>query len=112
MEIILSSTLLNESYCVLVTIICLINSLLNLQQEKRLFTNFHRQLFCWMDKWVDLTMDDIRRMEEETQKQLDDVSYGSVSKMDSLTEAMFLNTQFLFLGKIMSIYHSKHLCSV
>ena len=44
------------------------------QQEKRIFTNFHRQLFCTIDKWVDLTMDDIRRMEEETQKELADVS--------------------------------------
>ncbi|XP_036419645.1 phosphatidylinositol transfer protein, alpha a [Colossoma macropomum] len=41
------------------------------KQEKRLFTNFHRQLFCWLDKWIDLTMDDIRRMEEDTQKELD-----------------------------------------
>lgn len=45
-----------------------------MQQEKRLFTNFHRQLFCWLDKWVDLTMEDIRRMEEETKRQLDEVS--------------------------------------
>ncbi|XP_019506019.1 PREDICTED: phosphatidylinositol transfer protein alpha isoform isoform X3 [Hipposideros armiger] len=45
----------------------------NWKQEKRLFTNFHRQLFCWLDKWVDLTMDDIRRMEEETKKQLDEM---------------------------------------
>ncbi|KAL2297319.1 hypothetical protein Nmel_016618, partial [Mimus melanotis] len=44
------------------------------KQEKRLFTNFHRQLFCWLDKWVDLTMEDIRRMEEETKRQLDEVS--------------------------------------
>ncbi|KAF6299371.1 phosphatidylinositol transfer protein alpha [Rhinolophus ferrumequinum] len=43
------------------------------KQERRLFTNFHRQLFCWLDKWVDLTMDDIRRMEEETKKQLDEM---------------------------------------
>lgn len=44
------------------------------QQEKRLFTNFHRQLFCWIDKWIDLNMEDIRRMEEETRKELDEVS--------------------------------------
>uniref|UniRef100_A0A8P4K7E7 Phosphatidylinositol transfer protein beta isoform n=1 Tax=Dicentrarchus labrax TaxID=13489 RepID=A0A8P4K7E7_DICLA len=44
------------------------------EQEKRIFTNFHRQLFCWIDKWVELTMDDIRRMEAETQKELDEVS--------------------------------------
>ncbi|XP_024908661.1 phosphatidylinositol transfer protein alpha isoform-like isoform X4 [Cynoglossus semilaevis] len=41
-------------------------------QEKRIFNNFHRQLFCWIDKWVQLNMDDIRRMEAETQKELDE----------------------------------------
>uniref|UniRef100_A0A8C0GMJ7 Phosphatidylinositol transfer protein N-terminal domain-containing protein n=1 Tax=Chelonoidis abingdonii TaxID=106734 RepID=A0A8C0GMJ7_CHEAB len=40
--------------------------------KQRLFTNFNRQLFCWLDKWVDLSMDDIRRM-EETQKELDEM---------------------------------------
>jgi len=34
--------------------------------ERRLFTNFHRQLFCLMDKWHGLTMDDIRRLEDKT----------------------------------------------
>lgn len=48
-----------------------------LQQEKRIFTNFHRQLFCWIDKWVGLTMEDIRRMEEETQKELEEVICNS-----------------------------------
>uniref|UniRef100_A0A8C0HHN5 Phosphatidylinositol transfer protein beta isoform n=1 Tax=Buteo japonicus TaxID=224669 RepID=A0A8C0HHN5_9AVES len=43
------------------------------KQEKRIFTNFHRQLFCWIDKWIDLTMEDIRRMEDETQKELEAV---------------------------------------
>nr|XP_020852092.1 phosphatidylinositol transfer protein beta isoform isoform X1 [Phascolarctos cinereus] len=41
------------------------------KQEKRIFTNFHRQLFCWIDKWIDLSMEDIRRMEDETQKELE-----------------------------------------
>ncbi|KAF3848155.1 hypothetical protein F7725_021183 [Dissostichus mawsoni] len=41
--------------------------------EKRVFTHFHRQLFCWIDKWIDLSMDDIRRMEDETKAQLDDM---------------------------------------
>ena len=27
--------------------------------QKRLFTNFHRQMFCWTDKWYGKTMDDI-----------------------------------------------------
>lgn len=46
------------------------------QQEKRIFTNFHRQLFCWIDKWIDLSMEDIRRMEDETQRELEAVSVG------------------------------------
>ena len=44
-----------------------------LKQEKRIFTNFHRQLFCWIDKWIDLTIEDIRRMEDETQNELEAV---------------------------------------
>uniref|UniRef100_A0A671NCS2 Phosphatidylinositol transfer protein alpha isoform n=2 Tax=Sinocyclocheilus TaxID=75365 RepID=A0A671NCS2_9TELE len=43
------------------------------KQEKRLFTSFHRQLFCWLDRWINLTMEDIRRMEETTQKELDNM---------------------------------------
>uniref|UniRef100_A0A8C5LRG3 Phosphatidylinositol transfer protein beta isoform n=1 Tax=Leptobrachium leishanense TaxID=445787 RepID=A0A8C5LRG3_9ANUR len=43
------------------------------KQEKRIFTNFNRQVFCWIDKWVDLTMEDIRRMEDETQQELEAV---------------------------------------
>lgn len=44
------------------------------QQEKRIFNNFHRQLFCMIDNWVELTMDDIRQMEAETQRELEEVS--------------------------------------
>ena len=60
--------------------------------EKRLFTNFHRQvrgegyddsqwylliniffqLFFWTDKWHGMTMDDIRALEEETKRKLDE----------------------------------------
>ncbi|XP_062919124.1 phosphatidylinositol transfer protein, beta, like [Mobula hypostoma] len=47
------------------------------KQEKRLFTNFHRQLFCWIDKWIGLTMDDIRQMEEDTQKELLQIRHES-----------------------------------
>ncbi|RMZ94908.1 phosphatidylinositol transfer alpha isoform isoform X2 [Brachionus plicatilis] len=38
--------------------------------ERRLFTKFHRQLFCWIDEWHGLTMDDIRKIEEQVQKEL------------------------------------------
>ncbi len=39
--------------------------------ERRLFTNFHRQLFCTIDRWIELTMEDIRRLEDKTKKELD-----------------------------------------
>ena len=39
-------------------------------QEERLFRTFHRQLFCWMDRWYGKTMQDIRQMEAETAKEL------------------------------------------
>lgn len=49
------------------------------EQEKRIFNNFHRQLFCWIDKWVELSMEDIRNMEAETQKELNEMrKKGSV----------------------------------
>ncbi|CAN9511142.1 unnamed protein product [Ophioblennius macclurei] len=39
--------------------------------EKRVFTKFHRQLFCWLDKWIELDMDAIRQLENETKAELD-----------------------------------------
>ncbi|XP_071537193.1 phosphatidylinositol transfer protein beta isoform-like isoform X1 [Panulirus ornatus] len=39
--------------------------------ERRLFTNFHRQVFCWMDRWHGMTMEDIRRLEDITKEELD-----------------------------------------
>ena len=40
---------------------------------RRLLTNFHRQLFCWIDKWFGMTMDDIRQLEEKTKEDLDEM---------------------------------------
>lgn len=40
--------------------------------QKRVFTNFHRQLFCWTDKWHGMTMEDIRALEDETKRKLDE----------------------------------------
>ena len=51
----------------LFTIICCF------QTERRIFLNFHRQVFCWVDKWHGLTMKDIRELEEKTKKELDEV---------------------------------------
>jgi len=40
------------------------------RQEKRLFNLFHRQVFCWIDRWVNMTMADIRNLEDSTKDQL------------------------------------------
>jgi len=40
--------------------------------EKRLFLNFHRQVFCWTDKWHGMTMEDIRALEDQTKKELEE----------------------------------------
>jgi hypothetical protein len=31
----------------------------------------HRQAFCWIDEWFGMTMDDIRKLEDETKAELD-----------------------------------------
>ncbi|EDO43279.1 predicted protein [Nematostella vectensis] len=48
----------------------------------RLLRNFHRQMFCWMDRWFGMTMDDIRRIEDKTKKELDEMRHkGEVKGM-------------------------------
>ncbi|XP_063674021.1 phosphatidylinositol transfer protein alpha isoform-like [Bolinopsis microptera] len=39
--------------------------------ERRLFTNFHRQLFCTHKTWGSMTMVDIRALEDTTKAELD-----------------------------------------
>lgn len=75
-------------------------SCLYVQMERRLFTQFHRQLFCWIDKWIELTMDDIRRMEEDTKKELDEVTERSKLYTAPLLQGVALIT----LMKLMSHY--------
>ncbi|KAL6726918.1 hypothetical protein Aduo_008846 [Ancylostoma duodenale] len=41
-------------------------------QYPRLFSKFHREVFCWMDNWHGLTMEDIRAIEAKAQKELED----------------------------------------
>lgn len=37
---------------------------------KQLFTIFHRQVFCWLDKWHGLSMEQVRRIEQELARDL------------------------------------------
>jgi len=38
----------------------------------RVLLTFHRQVVCWLDKWYGMTVEDIRALEDETKKKLDD----------------------------------------
>ncbi|TPP60085.1 Phosphatidylinositol transfer protein alpha [Fasciola gigantica] len=42
------------------------------KQERRLFANFHRQVFCWIDRWIGMTIEDIRNLEEQTRLELEE----------------------------------------
>ena len=42
-----------------------------MHQQRRLFVNFNRQLFCFTDKWHGMTIEDIRRLEEQTKAELE-----------------------------------------
>lgn len=48
---------------------------------KQLFANFHRQIFCWIDKWYGLTMEDVRKIEHDLAKLLvKKIAEGELSK--------------------------------
>lgn len=42
-----------------------------LNKQKELMTKFHKEVFCSIDKWFGLTMDDIRMLEDQVKKELD-----------------------------------------
>ena len=42
--------------------------------EKRVFTKFHREVCHWIDQWYGLTIEDIRKIGEETKHILVEVS--------------------------------------
>jgi hypothetical protein len=41
-----------------------------MEVERSLFLRLHRRMFCSLDQWINLTMDQIRSFEDETQKEL------------------------------------------
>lgn len=49
-------------------------------QEIKIFTRSMRQLVCQMDEWDGLTMEDIRRMEDEAKSRLDDMIKSAEKK--------------------------------
>eukprot|EP00111_Clytia_hemisphaerica_P001136 TCONS_00003235-protein len=49
---------------------------------RRLLFNFNRQMFCWIDKWHSMTIEDIRALEDQTKEDLGNMrSNGEVRGM-------------------------------
>ena len=61
--------------------------LVHTQVNRNIFTIFHRQLFCWLDQWYGMTMEDIRELEEKTKRELDEVSLSEHAAVISIFES-------------------------
>jgi len=56
--------------------------------ERGLFFDFHRQVYCWMDEWFGMSMEDIREYESRTKKDLDNkLKEGGEAKEETKEEA-------------------------
>jgi len=42
-----------------------------MDMERNIFLKFHRQVYCWLDEWFGWTMEDVRRYEDQTKKDLE-----------------------------------------
>uniref|UniRef100_A0A1I8EDP8 Phosphatidylinositol transfer protein N-terminal domain-containing protein n=1 Tax=Wuchereria bancrofti TaxID=6293 RepID=A0A1I8EDP8_WUCBA len=40
------------------------------RQYPRIFAKFNRELYCWTDRWYDMTIEDIKKMEREATEEL------------------------------------------
>ena len=57
------------------------NSVFN--SQKNLLINFHKQVFCILDSWHGMTMEDIRNLEEQTKRELE-IALGRVHSEEPL----------------------------
>jgi len=58
-----------------------VESFVHQKALRDVFLQGHRQAFCWMDEWYGLTMEDIRRIEDETKRELDKLLVGENDKV-------------------------------
>lgn len=87
--------------------------------ERRLFTNFHRQVFCWIDRWYGLTMEDIRAIEDNTKEELDRVSNfaffnSSISNLFDFLAFMriFFVGRIFFVERILRPFKVLFICCI
>ncbi|MCP9260768.1 Phosphatidylinositol transfer protein beta isoform [Dirofilaria immitis] len=50
------------------------------RQYPRIFAKFNRELYCWTDRWYDMTIEDIRKMENEVMEELKNKSVSQKSE--------------------------------
>jgi len=72
-----------------------------LKAERRIFTNFHRQVFCWTDLWYGLTMADIRAIEDKTKHELDEVYFLPSAYTHQLTSVLTVILQVNLLPSVL-----------
>ncbi|KAJ5069342.1 phosphatidylinositol transfer protein [Anaeramoeba ignava] len=60
-----------------------VEKLMQTMGTRDILLSTHRQLICWMDEWHGMTMEDIRKLEAETQKKVNSIIQGE--KGDSET---------------------------
>ena len=51
---------------------------------QKTFALVHRQVWCWQDEWIDLTLSDIRRLEAETAEFLKKLMSGELDSIPRL----------------------------
>ena len=65
-----------------------------LQYQRYMLNLFHRQLFCLMDEWFGMTIEEIRVYEEQTRLELDEVQNFPLLKINILTPLFFIGGEF------------------
>ena len=43
-----------------------------MDQYRKMFLAFHQQIWCWTDEWYGITMEDLRKLEDQTKEELKD----------------------------------------
>ncbi|PAV64026.1 hypothetical protein WR25_04937 isoform B [Diploscapter pachys] len=69
------------------------------KQYPRLFSKFHREVFCWIDNWHGLTMADIRAIEEKAQRELEEQRKNGSAVRDCVPDCPNMSDEWCGDGK-------------
>lgn len=62
----------------------------------------HRQAFVWMDEWIDLSLDEIRQIEEDTHQHINSKIQATKNETKEEVSQPRKSRKRGFMGKIMS----------